>query len=174
MVIIILFLGLAVAYVQSWTLDYAGAIQVSSPHFERGRRGFDITCLVLHGTAGNGAVEWFLNPASQVSAHYVVQQDGTIVQMVSEDDTAWHNGVVTPNSVFYGRPNPNLWCIGIEFSRNIQNNNIMPEIQIQEGVKLVADIKRRYPGIQIYTHDQFNVGRICPGPNFPLDQFQNA
>ena len=48
--------------------------------------------LVLHGTAGGGTVSWFQNSASQVSAHYVVEQDGRIVQMVSEDDTAWHNG----------------------------------------------------------------------------------
>lgn len=48
--------------------------------------------LVLHGTAGGGTVSWFQNPSSQVSAHYVVEQDGRIVQMVSEDDTAWHNG----------------------------------------------------------------------------------
>ncbi len=82
--------------------------------------------------------------------------------------------MVTTNSVFYGRPNPNLWCIGIEFSRNIQNNNVMPEVQIAAGIRLVADIKRRYRGINIYTHDQFNVGRTCPGPNFPLARFQNA
>lgn len=48
--------------------------------------------LVLHGTAGGGTVSWFQNSASQVSAHYVVEQDGRVVQMVSEDDTAWHNG----------------------------------------------------------------------------------
>lgn len=111
--------------------------------------------------------------------------------MVSEDDTAWHNGkrrvsthfpfshsldlgVISSNSVFNGRANPNLWCIGIEFSRNVQNNNPMPEVQIASGVRLVADIKRRYKGINIYTHDQFNVGRTCPGPSFPLARFKNA
>lgn len=50
----------------------------------------------------------------------------------------------------------------------------MPEVQIQAGIQLVADIKRRYKGINIYTHDQFNVGRTCPGPNFPLTRFKNA
>ncbi|CAF4175203.1 unnamed protein product [Adineta steineri] len=169
-----LLLCLFVGSVHSWTLDYLAAKQVPSPHFNRGRSGQAITCLVLHGTAGGGTVSWFQNPTSKVSAHYVVEQDGSVVQMVSEDDTAWHNGVVTTNSVFYGRPNPNLWCIGIEFSRNIQNNNIMPEVQIASGVRLVADIKRRYKGINIYTHDQFSVGRTCPGPSFPLARFQNA
>jgi N-acetyl-anhydromuramyl-L-alanine amidase AmpD len=50
----------------------------------------------------------------------------------------------------------------------------MPEVQIAAGVKLVADIKRRYKGINIYTHDQFSVGRTCPGPSFPLSRFKNA
>jgi N-acetyl-anhydromuramyl-L-alanine amidase AmpD len=50
--------------------------------------------LTLHGTAGGGTVEWFLNPTSKVSAHYVVGQEGSVTQMVSEDDTAWHNGTV--------------------------------------------------------------------------------
>ncbi|CAF2935702.1 unnamed protein product [Rotaria sp. Silwood2] len=186
---IVLLLAVVVASVHSWTLDYTGAKQISSPHFGRGRQGHAITCLVLHGTAGGGTIEWFQNPTSKVSAHYVVGQDGSVTQMVSEDDTAWHNasntlrlqhsksiilGVVTTNSQFYGRANPNLWCIGIEFSRNVQNNNVMPEAQIQAGIKLVANIKRRYPGINIYTHDQFNVGRTCPGPNFPLARFKSA
>ena len=39
-----------------------------------------------------GHSSWFQNPTSKVSAHYVVEQDGSVVQMVSEDDTAWHNG----------------------------------------------------------------------------------
>ena len=83
-------------------------------------------------------------------------------------------GLTTSNSALAGRPNGNLWCIGIEFSRNVNNDNAMPEAQIAAGVKLVADIKRRYRNINIYTHDQFNVGRTCPGPNFPLSRFKSA
>ena len=119
---------------------------------------------------------------------------GRVVQMVDESDAAWHNGmhsslasrcdrrsahsivpgVTSSNSALAGRPNGNLWCIGIEFSRNVANDNIMPEVQIAAGVKLVADIKRRHKGITIYTHDQFSIGRTCPGPNFPLKPFQEC
>ncbi|CAF1016476.1 unnamed protein product [Didymodactylos carnosus] len=160
-----------VSNVVPWTLDYPSAQQVSSPHFNRGRSGHAIKAIVLHGTAGGGTVQWFLNPASKVSAHYVVEQDGRVVQMVSEDDTAWHAGVVTTNSQFYGQPNPNLWAIGIEFSRNINNDNDMPEVQIQAGLRLVSDILRRYGKLPRYTHDQISVGRICPGPKFPTSRF---
>ena len=83
-------------------------------------------------------------------------------------------GHTSSNSALAGRPNGNLWCIGIEFSRNVANDNIMPEVQVAAGVKLVADIKRRHKGITIYTHDQFSIGRTCPGPNFPLSRFKSA
>ncbi len=52
--------------------------------------------LILHYTAGqtlDGAVSWFMNPAAEASAHFVVARDGSIVQMVSLDRRAWHAGV---------------------------------------------------------------------------------
>ena len=99
--------------------------------------------LVLHGTAGAGTIEWFLNPASKVSAHYVVAQDGKVTQMVREADTAWHAGVVSPASILNNQGNPNQFCIGIEFSRNKANDNIMPDAQIAAGLPLVENIRQR-------------------------------
>lgn len=50
--------------------------------------------IVIHITDGganiNGTIGWFQNPAAQVSAHYVIGQDGEIVQMVRHADVAWH------------------------------------------------------------------------------------
>lgn len=50
--------------------------------------------IVIHITDGganiNGTIGWFQNPAAQVSAHYVIGQDGEIVQMVRANDVAWH------------------------------------------------------------------------------------
>ena len=50
--------------------------------------------IVVHITDGganiNGTISWFQNPASGVSAHYVVGQDGTVVQMVRHEDIAYH------------------------------------------------------------------------------------
>ena len=121
----------------------------------------------MHGTGGGGTIAWFLNPASRVSAHWVVGQDGCVTQMVSELDTAWHAGVVSSNSVLAKEGNPNTFCIGIEFSRNDANDNLMPEVQITSGLNLVADIRARYPDIVTYFHDEISIGRVCPGPNFP-------
>jgi hypothetical protein len=151
--------------------DYSKADWVPSPNFWPGHNGLTVTGIVLHGTAGGGAVSWFQNPVSQVSAHYVVEEDGTVTQCVNEADSAWHNGVVTPGSQFLGRPNPNYWTLGIEHTRNMRNDNPMPAAQIEASLALVSDILRRHGPLAVYTHDQFNVGRVCPGPGFPLQRF---
>lgn len=64
---------------------------VRSPNFSA--RGSGIKRIVLHYTTSsniNGTISWFQNPASRVSAHYIVGRDGKIVQMVRDSDKAWH------------------------------------------------------------------------------------
>lgn len=50
--------------------------------------------VVLHITDGGaaiaGPISWFRNPQARVSAHYVIGQDGEVVQMVRHNDVAWH------------------------------------------------------------------------------------
>ena len=51
--------------------------------------------IVLHYTGmsdNEAALKLLASPASEVSAHYVVLQDGYIIQMVAEDRRAWHAG----------------------------------------------------------------------------------
>ncbi|MBI3272142.1 MAG: N-acetylmuramoyl-L-alanine amidase [Planctomycetes bacterium] len=65
-----------------------------------------ITHIVIHTVEGSapGAIAWFKNALSFVSAHYVVAKSGHITQMVNDHDGAWHAG----NSYF------NHHSIGIE------------------------------------------------------------
>ncbi|TMC77576.1 MAG: N-acetylmuramoyl-L-alanine amidase, partial [Chloroflexi bacterium] len=52
-----------------------------------------ITTIVIHETDGSyiSALNWFRNPRSRVSAHYLVQAwGGGITQFVAEGDTAFH------------------------------------------------------------------------------------
>ncbi len=70
-----------------WKPAYAGNYTSASV-------GRGIQYVVLHtieGTAG-GAIGWFKNPSSNVSAHYVVDYDGSITQMLQDKDIAWHAG----------------------------------------------------------------------------------
>ena len=153
--------------------DYAGAVWAPSPNFWVGRQGQAITTIVLHGTAGGGAVQWFSESASQVSAHYVVDTDGTVTQCVREADSAWHAGVVTPDSPYAGRPNPNLWTIGIEHVRDQTNSSPLTPAQVRASLALCRDILARHPSITAFIpHDAIDVGRVCPGPDFPIAQWQ--
>lgn len=84
----------------------------ASPNWSS-RKGTKIEAIVLHHTGKGGmkaAVLWFKTKKSGVSAHYVVDRDGTIVQMVKDEKKAWHSGKSSLN----GRPNVNIFSIGIE------------------------------------------------------------
>lgn len=50
------------------------------------------TWIVLHAMAGTykGSIQWFKNPTSKVSAHYLVSKEGEITCMVKPDLAAWH------------------------------------------------------------------------------------
>ena len=53
-----------------------------------------IRYVVIHTIEGSaqGAISWFQNSRSNVSAHYVVSYSGTIYQCVRDKDIAWHAG----------------------------------------------------------------------------------
>ena len=133
--LIYIFVFCLVTAITRWTVDYSEAKQISaySGNYRRGRSG-KIKGVVLHGTAGPNAFEWFKNPKAKVSAHYVIEQDGRVIQMVSENDTAWHVGIVSRNSKFAGQSSPNSWLLGIEFTRDRTNADVMSEVQIQAGL----------------------------------------
>jgi N-acetyl-anhydromuramyl-L-alanine amidase AmpD len=91
----------------------------------RGRQGHIVRALVLHVTQGAsaaGCINWFKNPTSKVSSHYVIDRDGDIYATVREKDQAWVNGVLeTPNMTIpivaewaTEGTNPNLETVGIE------------------------------------------------------------
>lgn len=88
---------------------YPGAIWMGPPaegNYEVGRRGYAIRFVIIHTTEGSAqsALDWFKNPASGASAHYIVRQDGVIWQVLGDQDTAYHAGNLTYN----------LQSIGIE------------------------------------------------------------
>jgi N-acetyl-anhydromuramyl-L-alanine amidase AmpD len=64
-----------------------------SPAFTAGRAGQAVSRIVIHITdapATVSTVSHFTRADANSSAHYLVGQDGEIVQFVSEADTAWH------------------------------------------------------------------------------------
>lgn len=88
-------------------------IDAPSPNFDTRGEGVGIEMLVLHYTgmeSGDAALQRLRDPAAKVSAHYVVEEDGRIFQLVAEEMRAWHAGV----SYWRGRRDINARSIGIE------------------------------------------------------------
>ena len=74
---------------------------VPSPNYSS-RGGAHIDLLVLHDTEGSyqSAISWFLVRQSQVSAHFVVKEDGSeATQMVDIGMKAWHACNANPRSI---------------------------------------------------------------------------
>jgi N-acetylmuramoyl-L-alanine amidase len=72
-----------------------------------------IDMLVLHYTgmiSAKAAVDRLRDPQARVSSHYVVDEDGTVLQLVDEERRAWHAGV----SSWRGMTGLNDRSIGIE------------------------------------------------------------
>ncbi|MCX5676783.1 MAG: DUF4347 domain-containing protein [Planctomycetota bacterium] len=80
------------------TTDYPGATWVagvpSGNYTAASRSASDIRWIVIHTTesTADSAIQWFQNPASLVSANYLVKRDGSIVQLIRDHDIAWHAG----------------------------------------------------------------------------------
>ncbi len=69
--------------------------------------------LVLHYTgmpSAAAALARLCDPAAKVSAHYLIDEDGSVVALVAEPERAWHAGV----SCWQGRARLNDCSIGIE------------------------------------------------------------
>ena len=117
-----------------------------SPNF--GERSLPINMIVLHYTgmqSGAAAIDWLANPASKVSAHYVVDEDGQLVYMVREEQRAQHAGL----SYWRGVTDCNSASIGIEIVNPGHEFGYrpFPEAQMDTVTRLVAELVRTY-GIQ--------------------------
>lgn len=56
----------------------------------------DPDLIVLHYTgmrSGAEAIERLCDPAARVSAHYCIEEDGTLWRLVPESRRAWHAGL---------------------------------------------------------------------------------
>jgi N-acetyl-anhydromuramyl-L-alanine amidase AmpD len=74
---------------------------LASPNYSS-RGGARISKIIAHSCEGNsaGAVSWFAQPRSQVSAHLVLSEDGaSCVQMVAYANKAWHVCALNPTTV---------------------------------------------------------------------------
>jgi N-acetylmuramoyl-L-alanine amidase len=143
-------------------------IDVPSPNFDE--RDSAISMLVLHYTGmknGQSAIDWLCNPASRVSAHYVVEEDGHIVRLVAEEKRAWHAGV----SSWRGVMAINSCSIGIEIVNpgHEWGYRAFPAQQMKAVIALSADIVARHLITQVNVVGHSDIAplrKLDPGELF--------
>lgn len=141
----------------------------NSPNYDKGRGLYRPEAIIIHKTEGSfkSCINWFADPNSRVSAHYVIDLDGKTIQMVDENDTAWHAGVVAQPSwrrIKFGT-NPNLYTIGIELAGFAKDDT--PADQTLALSHLIVDIAQRWnipiDDQYIVFHREIRATKSCPG-----------
>jgi N-acetylmuramoyl-L-alanine amidase len=134
--------------------------------------------LLLHYTGmpdADGALQRLCDPASQVSAHYVVLEAGGIIRCVPENRRAWHAGVAR----WMGIDDINSHAVGIEIVNPGHDGGYpdFPEAQIAAVIALADDIVRRQPiaAARVLAHsDVAPLRKRDPGEKFPWDRLHAA
>ena len=144
-------------------------IATPSPNFDD--RTAPVSMIVLHYTGMPTAAEALArlcDPAAKVSAHYFVDEDGSVHQLVDEDKRAWHAG----KSHWRGITDVNAASIGIEIVNpgHDWGYRAFPADQIAAVVRLVHTIKDRYEitrGNVVGHSDIAPTRKRDPGELFP-------
>ena len=118
-------------------------IDAPSPNFNE--RKLPVSMIVLHYTgmtSGEAALERLRDPVDEVSAHYLVEEDGRIFRLVEEDKRAWHAG----RAHWRGIKDVNSASVGIEIVNPGHEHGYRNFTEAQMGavIPLVAAIKERH------------------------------
>lgn len=142
-----------------------------SPNHDERKGGRALNIILLHYTGmvdADAALERLCSAASKVSSHYLVFEDGRIVQMVPENRRAWHAGV----SSWAGMTDINSSSIGIEIANPGHEFGYVdfPKRQIAAVTALCRSILKRYtiPQTRVLGHSDVAPSRKQdPGEKFP-------
>ena len=137
-------------------------IERPSPNFSARPAGVDIDMAVLHYTGmktGEAALERLCDQAAEVSAHYVVDEDGRIYRLVADSCRAWHAG----RSYWAGATDINDRSIGIEIVNPGHEFGYrkFPESQMAAVEALLAEVMRRHeiPAHRVVGHSDIAPSR---------------
>jgi len=143
--------------------------------------------IVLHDTEGGSnaknIAQYFFNPATKLSSHLVVDNEGACYRVVDDDHVAWHAGAANPKS------------LGIELVAPVGAWKRSRDEWLREDTLLdvasdhvarwarrfsipvvfldAAALKRGERGITTHAEVTKALGgsHVDPGPNFPMDDF---
>ncbi len=144
-------------------------IERPSPNFND--RKLPVSMAVLHYTGmetAEAAIARLADPAAEVSAHYVVLEDGQVIRMVDEAKRAWHAG----RAFWRGITDVNSASIGIEIVNPGHEFGYrpFPEAQIDAVIELLGGIVARHKvtrGNVVGHSDVAPARKEDPGELFP-------
>lgn len=151
---------------------------IPSPNFGERNKGLRPDMIVLHYTGMpdvEGAIARLCTAGTDVSTHYIVLEDGRVVQSVPEAKRAWHAGV----GVWAGEEDINSCSIGIEIINrghdwgypDFPGRQIAAVIALCRGIMLRHDL----PAHRVLGHSDVAPSRKKdPGEKFPWHSLANS
>jgi N-acetylmuramoyl-L-alanine amidase len=151
---------------------------IPSPNFGERNNGLVPDMIVLHYTGmpdAEGAIARLCTAGTDVSAHYIVLEDGRIVQTVPEAKRAWHAGI----GYWAGETDINSCSIGIEIINRGHDWGYpdFPSRQIAAVTALCRGIMLRHelPAHRVLGHSDVSPSRKKdPGEKFPWHSLANS
>lgn len=145
--------------------------RVPSPNCNE--RQLPVSMVVLHYTgmrSADEALERLCDEQAEVSAHYMIDEDGTVTALVPEEKRAWHAG----RSYWRGITDVNSASIGIELVNPGHEFGYrpFPRAQMEALLPLLAEIVKRYdiPRANVVGHSDVAPSRKeDPGELFDWD-----
>ncbi|HEX4505114.1 MAG TPA: N-acetylmuramoyl-L-alanine amidase [Alphaproteobacteria bacterium] len=131
------------------------------PSPNHGPRRAAIDMLIIHYTGmktAEAALDRLCDPASEVSAHYLIEEDGRVWRLVPEDRRAWHAG----RGFWAGTTDVNSRSIGIELANPGHEHGYrpFPDAQMTALEHLCRGILTRFP---IRSHLVLGHADVAPG-----------
>jgi N-acetylmuramoyl-L-alanine amidase len=144
---------------------------LKSPNYIHCNKRRNIHSVIIHYTGMRSlqsAVEKLLSKKYEVSSHYLISRTGKIIQLVKDNNIAWHAGI----SNWFKFKNLNKNSIGIELENkgHQYGYQAFPSKQIVQLIKILKILKRKFKikNINITGHSDIAPKRkIDPGEKFP-------
>ncbi len=151
---------------------------IPSANYGERNRGRLPDMIVLHYTGMpdvEAAIAKLCTAGTDVSAHYIVLEDGRIVQSVPEAKRAWHAGV----SYWAGEEDINSCSIGVEII-NRGHDWGYPDFPLRQIAAVIAlcrgiMLRRGIPSHRVLAHSDIAPSRKKdPGEKFPWHSLANS
>ena len=136
------------------------------------RKNHPVSVIVLHHTGSldtEKALEWFQSEVSQSSTHYLITREGNTIQLVKDNNRAWH-----VSSLLRYSPSQKLANVSLSIHLVGDGHVSFTDIQNESLMKLCKYLLYKYhlPPSSVHIHSDFEPSKECPSPLFDVQKFR--